>query len=161
MELSQRVTFSPSGELLAAAGGDGSVVVWRLAPHNNATRPPMIFRGHTDRIRAIAFSLDETRLATGGRDNQVRLWDLQERRELAMFGQTDYVQRMAFSPDGKRLITGGHDGSVKIWDAATGQQLLTLGKYKDQVTSVTFSPDGKRLATCGYDGVARLWQIGK
>jgi WD40 repeat protein len=89
------------------------------------------------------------------------LWDVRERRELAMFGQTDYVQRIVFSPDGKRLITGGHDGSVKIWDAATGQQLMTLCKYKDQVTSMTFSTDGARLATCGYDGVARLWQIDK
>jgi len=161
MELSQRVTFSPSGELLAAAVSDGSVVVWRLAPHNDAARPPMIFKGHTDRVRAIAFSLDETRLATGGRDNQVRLWDVRGQRELAMFGQTDSVQRIAFSPDGKRLVTGGYDGSVKIWDAATGQQLMTLCKYKDQVTSITFSPDGASLATCGYDGVARLWQISK
>ncbi|MGH9935257.1 MAG: WD40 repeat domain-containing protein, partial [Blastocatellia bacterium] len=154
-ELSQPVAFSPSAKFLAAAGSDGSVVVWRLG----ATAPPAIFKGHTDRVRAIAFSPDETRLATGGRDNQVRLWDVREQRELAMFGQTDYVQRLAFSPDGKRLITGGHDGSVKIWDTATGQQLMTLCKYKEQVTSITFSPDGKRLATCGYDGAARLWQI--
>ena len=152
--LTFRVNFSPDAKYLAAARSDGSVAVWQLG-----LAKPLIFKGHTERVRAIAFSWDGLNLATGGQDNTVKLWNARTGQELRTFGQADSVRRIAFSPDGKRLVTGGQDGAVKIWDVATGQQLMTLHRHGGEVTSVAFSFDGKQLATSAADGVIRLWRI--
>jgi WD40 repeat protein len=149
-----RVTFSPDATYLAAARSDGSVAVWQLG-----FAQPLLFKGHTEQVRAIAFSWDGLSLATSGQDNVVKLWNARTGQELRTFGQADNVQRLTFSPDNKRLVTGGSDGAVKIWDVETGQQLLTLHRHNREVTSVAFTSDGKQLATSGADGVIRHWRI--
>src|SRR5262249_8595497 len=64
-----------------------------------------------------AFHPDGTRLATGGRDRAVWLWDLERGEEVARLpGHSSYVWSLAFSPDGKTLVSGSGDSTVRLWD---------------------------------------------
>jgi WD40 repeat protein len=56
------------------------------------------------------------RLATGGRDQLIHLWDTNSFDEVAqLHGHSAYVKSLAFSPDGTTMISGSGDGTIHIW----------------------------------------------
>ena len=87
-----------------------------------ALRPPAIalgsgqrsvFRGHSDRVFAVAYSPDGTRMVSGSGDNTVRLWDTASGSELKCFrGHTHWVRSVAFSPCGQRIASASLDSTT-------------------------------------------------
>lgn len=58
-----------------------------------------ILRGHTDRVKAVAFAPDGQTLASGSFDKTIKLWDLTTGKEqAALFGHMDMVASVAFAP---------------------------------------------------------------
>ena len=66
------VAFSPSGDVVASAGADGTVRLWDVATGEERG----ILRGHTDAVWAVAFSSDGQTLASASWDKTVRLWEV-------------------------------------------------------------------------------------
>jgi hypothetical protein len=106
-----------------------------------------VLRGHTDEVFAAAFHPDGTRLATGGRDRAIWLWDLQRGEDVArLTGHTSYIWSLAFSPDGKTLVSGSGDSTVRLWDTAP---LRT--RYQARREAEALRPVAERL-------VDQLWR---
>jgi WD40 repeat protein len=121
--------------------------------------------GHADSVWSVAFSPDGKTLASGSRDETIRLWDVKTGKERATLVvepvdvYTGAVWSMAYSPDGETLATISEDKTVRLWDVKTGKERATLKLPTEQEWSLGFSPDGKTLATNGKDVTVRLWDV--
>jgi WD40 repeat protein/transcriptional regulator with XRE-family HTH domain len=110
-------------------------------------------------FNSLALSPDGKRLAVGGSDGHVRVWDSNTSQLLLdLSAQSSTVWGIAFSPDGKLLATPGQDNTAKIWDAMTGKARMTLAGHSDEIRGLVFSPDGK-LATASADTSAKIWNL--
>ncbi|MBE9035462.1 nSTAND1 domain-containing NTPase [aff. Roholtiella sp. LEGE 12411] len=120
--------------------------------------------GHTDTVWGVIFSPDGKLLASGSRDQSVKVWRPDGTLLQTLKGHTDAVTSVSFSPDGQSLASASLDKTVQIWhkNPITGefdsQPSKTLSGQGDWVYSVSFSPDGELLATGGKDKTIKLWR---
>ena len=110
-------------------------------------------------IGALAWSANGTRLASGGRDHVVRIWELATGRERARgIGHGGDISCLAFSHDGRRLASGSWDGTVRIWHVGDGSCLHTLSPQGMTVNAVAFSADDRFLAVACWNGSVRVFR---
>jgi WD40 repeat protein len=113
---SQRVrdlAFSADGRLIATCGEDRKVVI----SHGTGEQAFELPRQGA-KIMTLAFCGSD-RLATAGSDNMVRIWDLQERSEIAALkGHTGTVAVLAYHQD--VLVSTGFDTTVRVWRNQAG-----------------------------------------
>src|SRR5262249_51825826 len=117
--------YSTDGRYLAYSTEDHAVHVWDIQAGVEAR----VLLGHSATVRALAFSRDGKRLASGAAypDNSARLWSMPAGEEIAVLrGHQNEVCSVAFSPDGSRLTSGSLDQTACLWHAATGRLLATM-----------------------------------
>ena len=153
------LAFSPDGERLASAGGDGAVKIW----NSKTDQVIQTFSAHPGFVSSVVFHPDGIHLASTGGDQQVKVWDLTTGKKL-FSGPCDVVHTngtaytAAFSPDGRRLAAGS-GGAVRVWDWRKKQLLQTFAGHEKKAISVAFSRDGRRLASGTWGGSVRLWDV--
>ncbi|HYT95493.1 MAG TPA: serine/threonine-protein kinase [Gemmataceae bacterium] len=153
--------FSPDGRLLVTGGPDATARPWDARTGQPLGVPLRHDNFHdavaysSNRVTAVAFSPDGTRLFTASR-GAVRLWEVGSQLALPRPLRYDRPATLArFSPDGTRVALthwySGTDGRVlrrlSLWETSTGRQ-LGRGKALAQRVSeaLAFSPNGKVLA---------------
>jgi len=150
------VAFSPNGMQLATAGAYSFVDRWDAV---NGTHLGQIQPSASGQAAYDAVAWHGERLAFGGVDRRVYVWDLRAGRlRWALDGHTDEVTALAFTPDGRTLISGGWDARVRVWDLAVGRLTKTF-ELLDWVRHVAISRDGRWLGATGKDGTVRIWEL--
>ncbi|WP_435590216.1 nSTAND1 domain-containing NTPase [Nocardia sp. bgisy118] len=120
------VAFSPDGHIVAA-GGYGALsydkaplLIWNADTGAPIGRPAT---GTFKAIWSVAFSSDGTRIATGGTEHSVRLWDA---RTGDSIGDPITLQMsvwdIAFTPGDDRIVSGSPD-TVQVLRTAPGSGL--------------------------------------
>lgn len=118
----------------------------------------MTLRGHRGPVRALAWSKDGKRLASGGADRFIRIWNADTGECLrTLAGHAAGVFDVAFSPDGTRLASASADATVRVWEVESGKERHVLRGHILPVYAVAFHPDGVELATGGGDAVIKIW----
>lgn len=153
------LAYSPDGRWLACASGTpakfGEIKLFD-ASNGQLTR---ILATIADSELCLAFSPDGTRLAGGGTDNVIRIWDLGTNRPALVIEQhADWILSLAFSPSGASLASGSRDKSARIFNAATGELEETYTGHGDFVTAVAWA-DAKSVLSAGRNQAVHRWNL--
>ena len=108
------------------------------------------------------FASNGRHIASGSGDHTVRVWDIQEQREILNLVIEDGVTTVAISPGGDYVAAGSLDRSVRVWDIRSGNLIARLDGidgHKDSVYSVAFGPDGESLVSGSLDKTIKMWQL--
>jgi WD40 repeat protein len=116
-----------------------------------------------DEVLCLALSADGKKLASGGCDRVVHVWDLSggyaNIKELPPIeNHADWVFGVAFTPDGKRLATASRDKTAKLWDIAAKESILTFPDHQNPVYAVAVKADGTVGYSVGEDNQLRAWK---
>jgi WD40 repeat protein len=158
--------FSPSGDMIATAHGDGTVGLWNP---KSGERTAVLIDGHEYLTNKARINRDETRLATAAGDNTLRLWDLQRGTQIAIMEHAGRDGVFTLSQSGSRLVAGGDELGVAIWNLESPAEPLRIRKWSpptaeketgssvSPVTAVAVSNDGKYVVVGDKTGTVEFW----
>ena len=136
------LAHSSDGDLVAAGDAGGAVRVWQTS-----SRTCTLLSASNLPVRALAFSLDGTRLAVGT-GGCIQWWDIEQRSLLnPTTGHIGAVQVVAFGDDGT-MATMSRD-SVRVWDVGSWRIRDTRKAsrgYGESFTGLAWAGDHYRVA---------------
>ncbi|KNC51818.1 TUP1 split protein 1 HIRA enhancer [Thecamonas trahens ATCC 50062] len=159
------VRWCASGEFLASGADDKVIIIWA-----QSDSPTQVFgsakvnhegwgfyralRGHTADVTDLAWSCDDSYLASCGVDGDILVWDTTEFELLATLkGHSEFVKGLAWDPVGKYLASQSNDRSLKIWSTTEWRQVASVAAPFEGSPPHSFfrrcswSPDGKWLTS--------------
>jgi WD40 repeat protein len=165
-EAEARRLLSVARGLVADAGAKRPIELSCLAASLDeaiATLP-----GHAGTVRALAWAAGHVRLASGGADGALRVWEPVDGeggpraawRHSVLATLDEELWAVAFSPAGDRVAAACADGTARIWDVPSGAAIARCTGHAGVVYGVAFSADGGRVLTAGRDGTGRIWDAG-
>jgi len=153
----QNIVFDASGATLVVAWADSRVVAYR--PETGATlreiRPAGELAG-TGRF-PVAISQDGRKVALGGKDYSIELYDLDSNSPALILGRhSGPITSLNFSPLGNEVVSTSLDRTAKIINIYNRKETILLG-HKARVQAASFRRGGTILATASDDETVRLW----
>ncbi len=166
------VAFDATGRNVASGGYDRRVLLW-----NPMEVPPTSFgdvekrvevkvrelAGHPAPVQSLSFSKDGALLLSGGRDNAVKVWSVEQAKAIkTLRGHNSAVRAVTWTPDGRTVVSGSQDQRVLLWGIDSYEEFRvlegrTLAGHTDAILGASFSPSGKEILTASRDRTARSW----
>ncbi|MDO7688879.1 MAG: serine/threonine protein kinase [Pirellulales bacterium] len=160
------IAYSASGSMLASAGEDGTVRLWR----RDKLKSELSIR-HPGRVFCLAFSngAEPERLATGCEDGILRVFDEQGEQVQAFRGHRGQINALSWNRGpGHRwnVASAGADGTVRLWQLSrqsgksqsasrTPSAVLATGGTK--IWSLASVPDEPLIIAGTQSGEVLLW----
>jgi WD40 repeat protein len=112
-----------------------------------------VLQGPTKGVRSIAFSPDVGRLAAGGYDGSLRVWDLGGGTCTRLRGSGVTPRSLAWSADGGKVFWTGGSGNMGnvCWTAAAGESQVVIQ------ADVGRDDGGLGFTVTGHEGAAQVF----
>ena len=160
-QLSHVISMDLSADRRTAALGmaSGEIQILDIESGKPVGQP---LRAHQGHVRSVAFSPAGDKLASGGSDKAVMVWDVRSQRGLGVCAEhKGAVFGVAISPNGRTLASGCGSETIKLWNVAnvsTGS-VASISYHSSVVRTLAFSPDGRTLASGSEDNTVKLWNL--
>lgn len=140
----------------------GKAAIARNQPSQDADTP-----GHTDEIYSLAISGDGSRLASGGKDRRIGVWDISSHDKpgegckwiKGLRGHKDTISSLNFRMNTNQLYTSSFDRTVKIYDILSLNYIETLFGHQDKIQSINLLRNELAITAGGRDKTIRYWKI--
>jgi len=153
------LAVNSAGNLIAVGHGS-KASVWEL--------PSRTFRYTVDVDKgygladALAFSPDDSLLATGGGIGEVRFWNAatgaKEGRSIT--ASAGWVNSLVFDPTGRIVVSGGTDGTTRLLDVESRTVIgAPLPGLDNTHQNALLTPDGHRVIVVYDTGGGFVWDI--
>ncbi|XP_061173798.1 DDB1- and CUL4-associated factor 5-like isoform X2 [Saccostrea echinata] len=154
------------GELIASGGDDRRVLIWNVEKALSDISKPWSLKGeHTSNIFCLAFDTENTKVFSGGNDEQVIVHDLQTGETLDVFLHEDAVYGISVNPEnGNVFATACDDGKILVYDIREppATDAICLASYTSSMHAVMFNPvEPRLLATANAKEGLGLWDVRK
>jgi WD40 repeat protein len=167
------IVFSPDARMLIATSYDGLIRMFDFRTQKHSIIGSHVFNGYSQGALYAAVDRSGTKLATGGIDKAIKLWDISinqddrisvTQEDKILFGHSEQVNAVAFSLDGKVLFSASGErldkpGEIKVWDVRSGNEIVSIKAHQGPVLCLAVSPDGAMLVSGGKDEVVKWWTI--
>jgi WD40 repeat protein len=144
-----------------ACSADGTASVWDFQTTDTKSGSyPLLqqFGISTEGIRTMAIDPSENKIAFGGKDQLIRIYNLSDYHLLEVLnGHTLPISSLQFSPDGKYLLSGSRDATLKIWDTADFSLKKSINAHLFALYSIAFHPQKPYFATASRDKSIKIW----
>ena len=156
------------GLVLALVGGGGGffavsqglILAPESAPEKAAEK-----EAHENSVFVAKYSPSGQYIVSGGRDAQLRVWEIEEFREVNCQPAHWYtINDLVFHPKGHWLATASRDKTIKIWDTNTFQLLKVIdvqkfGGHINSVNKLHWSSHNDWLISCSDDRTIMVWAV--
>jgi U4/U6 small nuclear ribonucleoprotein PRP4 len=155
------VSFNKDGSLIATTSWSGQCKIWEVG----TSKIKAEWNAHTERANCVKFfpraeGANTVNLATGGADDKVHLWSLNNDKPIhTLSGHLGRVNNVEYHPQYNYIASTSFDKTWCLWDMETGKELLCQGGNSRAVYGIAFHGDGALVCTSGLDAVARLWDL--
>lgn len=169
-EYLSRLTYHPSGTLLAATHFDCVVNLWDVETEQIVDSLELDHSScHTEDV--VEFSPDGELIAAAVTEDWaqlLRIWEVDGLQQVIDFDMdVRNFAGLSFSPDSTMLATAAWQMPPTVWDVETGAPLYALDSGIDpdagdgwyHPTTVQFTPDGGHVIAGYWDGTLELWRL--
>ncbi|XP_062408906.1 autophagy-related protein 16-1 isoform X2 [Sardina pilchardus] len=143
------IEFDSAGSYLLAASNDFASRIWTV----DDFRLRHTLTGHSGKVLAARFLLDNARIVSGSYDRTLKLWDLRSKVCMKTVFAGSSCNDIVCT---EQCVMSGHfDKKVRFWDIRAEsivRELELLGR----VTSLDLNPDRTELLTCSRDDLVKI-----
>ncbi len=171
--MSRRVVVAGLAGLGVVLAGTGATIVW-IEEHSRTTgtgqtntptfqpgKTLFKYTGHTLPVFTVAWSPNGQRIASGGADRTVQIWNPDGTNISTYLGHSASVSAVAWSSDSLFIASGSADKTAQVWpsyDTSNTSLVVTYHNHTNNVRTIAWpNHDGTHIASGGDDGTAQIW----
>lgn len=146
------VKFDPTFNKFAISLLNSTVHIY----YTDTLKPVLSLYGHSLPVTTIDISSDIEKIATGGADKSIIIWDFDYGNIIKQWklGHENGVLVVKFIHNTHYLISGGRDGMIRMWDCDKYKLLFEYGIFKGCIIWDIIYGDGL-FYICGNDKTIR------
>ena len=113
--------------------------------------------GHRSDVRCVAFSSDNTAVATGSSE-AVKVWNRSSRACVRTMS-SGYCLAISFCPGDRHLAVATKGGAVELYSLASGEKTESVAAHTAEVWALVLTADQRGFLTGGQDKTVKFWDF--